>query len=187
MHDLCVYWIWPADVCHNYVLPANLPFVFSEYICPVACEFYVRVMCHATSVSWLVSRQLYVADANQLWVCCDCCDWPLCICVARPIRVRAQRKFASSSSVASSPCGSVMYNRAVSSPSDWSTVDQSPLPAVRKLLAGRRVTTDDFLTFLCLRGLTLTLNRRFLICVPDSGWTSSRNVVFVQLLCVSCD
>ena len=74
---------------------------------------------------------------------------------SKPIRVRAQRKFASSSSVASSPCGSVIYNRTVSSPSDWSTTDQSPASAVRKLLAGRRVNTDDFLTFLCLRGRTL--------------------------------
>jgi len=67
--------------------------------------------------------------------------------------VRAQRKFASSCSAASSPCGSFIHNRSVSSPSDWSAVDQSPLPAVQKLLAGQRVTTDDFLTFLCLRGL----------------------------------
>ena len=67
--------------------------------------------------------------------------------------MRAQRKFASVGSVASSPCGSVV----VSSPSDVSTADQSPLVAMRKLLAGRQVTTDDFLTFLCLRGLLLSL------------------------------
>ena len=90
---------------------------------------------------------------------CDSCLYTCTvislITMNRPIRVRAQRKFASSSSVASSPCGSVAYNRAVSSPSDMSTADQSPLPAMRKLLAGRRVNTDDFLTFLCLRGLAL--------------------------------
>jgi len=72
----------------------------------------------------------------------------LCVllCMAgRPIHVRAQRKFA-----LGSPCGSA----AVSSPSDVSSAatDQSPLPALRKILAGRRITTDDFLTFLCLRG-----------------------------------
>ena len=75
----------------------------------------------------------------------------LCVDV-RPIHVRAQRKFAAS--VTSSPCGSA----AVSSPSDMSTADQSPVPTFRKLLAGRRVTTDDFLTFLCLRGLSAVPN-----------------------------
>jgi len=73
--------------------------------------------------------------------------------IGRPIRVRALRKFASSSSVASSPCGSV----AASSPSDWSATDQSRLPAVYRLASGRPVNTDDFLTFLCLRGLSLRL------------------------------
>lgn len=108
-------------------------------IMPCVCENYPFFIPHHI---WGVQCSCN-GHATSLHLCCN-----------RPIHIRAQRKFASSSSVASSPCGSVAHNRAVSSPSDWSAADQSPLQAVRKSIAGRRVTTDDFLTFLCLRGLT---------------------------------
>jgi len=104
-------------------------------------------------------------NESIVWTVSVCVVTGRRLCLNRPIRVHAQRKFAScSSSITSSPGGSLLYNAAtVCSPSDQSTADQSPGAAVRKLIAvGRRPNTDDFLTFLCLRG---ALNSLSLVCL----------------------